>query len=270
MARKAISKKARFEVFKRDSFTCQYCGKKAPEVILNADHIKPVAQGGTNDIVNLITACVDCNSGKSDREISDSAALEKQHAQISVLEERRQQLEMMAQWRLELENLDEVQAVMAEEAWHRAIEDAASLTETGKQTVRKWVKKHGLEAIFNGISGACLSYLQRDADGKYELESIKHAFSMIPRVISVQKRSAAKPYLQRLFYARGILRNRLHFVNERTVMQLMEDAISWGADVEKIVDLCRDVRNWSSFQATLDEFIDGQREKAGENNGSDS
>lgn len=32
MKRKAISKRVRFEVFKRDSFKCQYCGKCAPDV----------------------------------------------------------------------------------------------------------------------------------------------------------------------------------------------------------------------------------------------
>ena len=30
--RRAVSKKLRFEIFKRDSFTCQYCGRKAPDV----------------------------------------------------------------------------------------------------------------------------------------------------------------------------------------------------------------------------------------------
>jgi 5-methylcytosine-specific restriction endonuclease McrA len=30
----AITKKLRFEVFKRDNFTCRYCGRKTPEVIL--------------------------------------------------------------------------------------------------------------------------------------------------------------------------------------------------------------------------------------------
>ena len=45
--RKPISKKLRFEVFKRDSFTCQYCGKSAPDVVLHIDHIKPVKEGGT-------------------------------------------------------------------------------------------------------------------------------------------------------------------------------------------------------------------------------
>ena len=37
--RKPIGKKMRFEVFKRDKFTCQYCGRKAPDVILEVDHI---------------------------------------------------------------------------------------------------------------------------------------------------------------------------------------------------------------------------------------
>ena len=67
--RKPISKKLRFEVFKRDSFTCQYCGKSAPDVVLHVDHIKPVKEGGTNDITNLVTACADCNLGKGARKI---------------------------------------------------------------------------------------------------------------------------------------------------------------------------------------------------------
>lgn len=65
--RKAISKKTRFEVFKRDGFMCCYCGAHPPSVVLEVDHIKAVANGGDNEIDNLITACFDCNRGKSDR-----------------------------------------------------------------------------------------------------------------------------------------------------------------------------------------------------------
>jgi len=61
--RKSISNYVRFQVFKRDRFTCQYCGKSGVE--LEVDHIKPVADGGTNDIGNLITSCKDCNRAKS-------------------------------------------------------------------------------------------------------------------------------------------------------------------------------------------------------------
>lgn len=62
-----ISKKTRFEVFKRDEFTCTYCGQKPPAVVLECDHVIPVAQGGPDAIENLTTSCFDCNRGKSDR-----------------------------------------------------------------------------------------------------------------------------------------------------------------------------------------------------------
>lgn len=48
--RKSIGPKLRFEVFKRDLFTCQYCGRKAPDVVLHCDHVKPVASNGRGDI----------------------------------------------------------------------------------------------------------------------------------------------------------------------------------------------------------------------------
>lgn len=69
MKRIALSKKTRFEVFKRDSFTCQYCGNHPPAVVLNCDHIIAVASGGNNDMDNLVTSCEDCNQGKGARDL---------------------------------------------------------------------------------------------------------------------------------------------------------------------------------------------------------
>ncbi len=58
----------RFEVFKRDDFRCQYCGISAKDgAILHADHIMPQSRGGPTTLQNLVTACIDCNLGKSDR-----------------------------------------------------------------------------------------------------------------------------------------------------------------------------------------------------------
>jgi 5-methylcytosine-specific restriction endonuclease McrA len=47
--RKELSKKTRFEVFKRDAFRCQYCGQTPPTVILELDHIGPIAGGGNEE-----------------------------------------------------------------------------------------------------------------------------------------------------------------------------------------------------------------------------
>lgn len=44
--RKPLSKKTRFDVFKRDQFRCQYCGRTPPTVVLEVDHVVPVAENG--------------------------------------------------------------------------------------------------------------------------------------------------------------------------------------------------------------------------------
>ena len=69
--RKSLSLKRRFEVFKRDSFRCQYCGANPPSVVLEVDHIAPVCEGGGNDISNLITSCFNCNRGKKGIPLAD-------------------------------------------------------------------------------------------------------------------------------------------------------------------------------------------------------
>lgn len=62
--RKAISKRVRFAVFERDRYTCRYCGAGGDGVKLHIDHHLAVANGGTNEIDNLLTACEPCNLGK--------------------------------------------------------------------------------------------------------------------------------------------------------------------------------------------------------------
>lgn len=71
MARKSTGKRLRFEVFKRDGFTCRYCGSQPPEVVLVLDHVVPVSEGGESSALNLLTACEACNQGKSDRPLTD-------------------------------------------------------------------------------------------------------------------------------------------------------------------------------------------------------
>lgn len=64
--REPISLRQRFRILMRDHFTCMYCGRRPPYVILNVDHYMPVASGGSGEDNNLITSCRDCNAGKHD------------------------------------------------------------------------------------------------------------------------------------------------------------------------------------------------------------
>lgn len=61
----AVSKRLRYEILRRDNHACRYCGATAPTVKLNVDHVIPQALGGSDKPTNLVTACADCNSGKT-------------------------------------------------------------------------------------------------------------------------------------------------------------------------------------------------------------
>lgn len=105
MARKAISARKRFEVFKRDGFSCQYCGANPPAAILHVDHIVAVSNGGQNDTDNLVTSCDRCNFGKGavplssvPKSLSEKAReVAEREKQIkgynAILESRRQRIE---------------------------------------------------------------------------------------------------------------------------------------------------------------------------------
>lgn len=67
--RNAPSKRFRFQVFNRDGFKCQYCGRSAKETVLEVDRKIPGSKGGKYTLDNSITSCIDCNRGKSDQKI---------------------------------------------------------------------------------------------------------------------------------------------------------------------------------------------------------
>lgn len=58
---------SRRNVFKRDKYTCQYCGKRPGSEELTIDHVVPRAQGGQSSWTNCVLACFECNSRKADR-----------------------------------------------------------------------------------------------------------------------------------------------------------------------------------------------------------
>jgi 5-methylcytosine-specific restriction endonuclease McrA len=53
------------EIFRRDHYTCQYCGKKTTK--LTIDHVMPRHRGGEHSWTNLVAACPACNRRKGGR-----------------------------------------------------------------------------------------------------------------------------------------------------------------------------------------------------------
>ena len=149
MAREQIPKTIRFEVFKRDKFTCQYCGASAPDVILEIDHIQPVSKGGTNELLNLVTSCRNCNRGKSNKELSDDSAVKVQKQQLDDMQDRREQMKMMLEWRRDMDDLikDQVEAI------DRMFDSDTDyvMADWGKKQMSSLLRKFG----FNEVYEAC-------------------------------------------------------------------------------------------------------------------
>lgn len=232
----AIPKSVRFEVFKRDSFKCQYCGKSAPEIVLHVDHIKPVAEGGDNDILNLVTACSDCNLGKGARRLDDSSVIEKQRKQLEELNDRREQLEMLLQWKEEMSDISN--SILAAFEAEFTAKFGLVLTDIGRKRARKILREYGLKKACDAIAIAA---------EKTDLEGSEIAY--INGICRTWAQDEERPYLKDLYYIRGILKNRLpdSDYDGDEVLSFLEDAYLGGVAIQDLTTVAKRATRWRHF-----------------------
>lgn len=262
--RKSLSKKLRFEVFKRDSFTCQYCGKVAPNVILEVDHIEPVSKGGSNELLNLITSCYDCNRGKTNIELNDDAVVSKQRQQLELLQERREQIQLMFNWRKELDNLKSDIDDMVVSYIENKI-DNFSLNESGIKKIPPLTKKYDLADILESIDLSASKYLRYDNEGNLSQESAEEFLNKIGGIL-VNKN---KPPIERkASYIKGICRNRFSYWNPQTGSIVLNNYINalreYGWSEERILDdlenevipKTKEAKNWSEWRGLIEKWTE--------------
>lgn len=248
MKRKSLSPKTRFEVFKRDSFTCQYCGKSAPSVVLRCDHIIAVASGGTNSITNLITACVDCNSGKGARALSDEAVVLKQKAQLDLLQERRAQIEMMAEWQKSLIQSENLEVDALAEIWASVANCGISLNDYGRQVLARLLKTFTFTELAEAMRAGVVGYKVCNK------ETADHCFLKLGGIAKMRRLEKEKPHIRRAYYIRAILRNK--FNNKRLPYTIIKDivlAVDCGlADIEELVEFAKSCTHLNDFLSRLE------------------
>jgi len=221
--RKPLSKKIRFEVFKRDSFTCQYCGSKAPEVILEVDHINPVSKGGKDEILNLVTSCYDCNRGKSKNTLLDNSVIDRQRKQIEELNIKRQQLEMMLKWRDGVADIEKKKFDAAINLFNSYF-TPDSLNEHGEKTINGLVKKFGLSETLNAIDLSVEKYKKSNAD--FEI-----CFKKVGGILAYENMSDDK---KKIAYIKGICRNKFSYVPEPKTSILLNKYNDDGYSLEQL------------------------------------
>ncbi len=244
--RKSLTKKIRFEVLKRDQFTCQYCGAKAPDVLLEVDHIKPVALGGINDILNLITSCQPCNAGKKDRPLSDQSALAKSRTQAQEIQSRKEQIEMMAAWQSSLVDLQAQQVEAAHEIVKKLM-PGRILSEESLRQLRKYINEHGFEPVVSQFrtSFACLGKWKDDGcvDAEATSKAITHAF----KALQWKKLNDSNPLESQARYIRGILRRRLSYLPMDASLGLARVALEEGLEFSELKRVAVSCSSWTNF-----------------------
>lgn len=247
--RKNLPKKIRFEVFKRDSFTCQYCGRMAPDVVLEVDHIVPVAEGGTNDIMNLITSCHDCNSGKGKRKLSENEEVKKQQDMLKELNEKREQIEMMLEWRNELLNFDNEQIDKIEELFSSYC-TGRTFTESGRKTISKLIKKYGFIEVYDCTRISAETYYDTE-----DPETASDVFNYISRICYNRKMQSEVPVLKDVNYLVKMAKNKFRYVNDHLMRAFLCDFMSED-DFEKLKVCIKLSRNWTDLKNRLYEYFD--------------
>jgi hypothetical protein len=262
--RNSLSKKIRFEVFKRDSFKCQYCGKSAPNVILEVDHINPVSKGGDNDLLNLITSCYDCNRGKSDRQIDDDSVILKQRQQLELLQERREQIELMFNWRKELDNLSSDIDEMIVNYIENKMEPS-KLNESGSKKIKVFARKHNLADILEAVDLSAEKYLSYDNKGNLVHSSVEEFIDKIGGII-VNKN---KPPIEiKCSYIKGICRNRFNYWNPQQGSIILNNYVKalrqhgWSEELiledldQEVIPKTKEVKNWTEWRQLMEKWTE--------------
>lgn len=253
MARKSLSKKIRFEIFKRDRFTCQYCGASAPDVVLNVDHVQPVAAGGSDDFSNLTTACFSCNNGKGARELGQSHL--PSSTQPAILRAKREQLDMLLEWQRETDAAEAAAAHKLAARWRELAPGWVMSAECVRSKLTPMLRKYGATEVAKAMQSAASQYLKFDADqAKVTQESWLRAWDFVPRICGVNLRASKEPWLKDLYYFRGILRRRFGDRSPQETLDLMNSARQRGMSMAELHRRATSESSWYSWRSGLESW----------------
>lgn len=249
MVRKPLSKKTRYEVFKRDKFTCQYCGSKAPDVELQVDHIDPVSKGGSNELLNLVTSCRECNSGKGNRKIDDDSAVAKQRKTLEDLEERRQQRRMLVEWKEELEEDADDEA----EALNSHFEGITGYLMAERYLsgeLKKLLNKYGFVHVFDSIDAAADTYSYLD-DRPYADKIL----SKLSGVCYLRMLEKTNPEDYQVYQLKNFAHSQWGYTHQWKTKQYIKMLLDSYA-YEEVKNIIAWSRNWTQFKEFCEDLIE--------------
>lgn len=162
----SISTRTRFEVLKRDGFRCHYCGSTAMASPLHVDHVVPASKGGSDDPANLITACQDCNLGKSNVGLEDVRATGATDDAVERAREHAEQVRAYLEAQREVDAARHEVLVYVADLWISRV--SKHWTEGVESHLRAAIHRHPLDHVARAIDAVARKGI------RYETPQLKY------------------------------------------------------------------------------------------------
>lgn len=161
---------------------------------------------------------------------------------------------MMIRWRDELQSLSEnvidaiAERIAARTNGHFGLSDA------GMADLRRWWRRFTIAEILAAVDATFDVYLKYDGDVP-DTESWDRAFSQIPRFVEIARQEKTKPYIRRLLYIQGIIRNRSK-ARRYQCIDYLEHLLKAGADLDDMERRAKKLRKLEDFEGPYDEWLE--------------
>ena len=88
-------------------------------------------------------------------------------------------------------------------------------------------------------------------------ESWNEAFDKIQGIIITKRKEKDDPSIRDVYYIRGILNNRLKYLNDKGYFTIVKKALDNGVDIKDVKQIALDCINWTDFQEQINELCKG-------------
>lgn len=235
--REPISKKTRFNIFTRDGFKCQYCGRSAGEVVLEIDHIIPVVEGGTNDPLNLTTACFDCNRGKGKQQLEPEQFIDSQITELKDLQLLKEKQEQVLAWKRSLLDLKKDTSIEIQQYF----EDLFCITTKSPSTLHR--------EVFRLLVDYSVSEILEAIDALFaKRKTANEAFAMLSATLKNRRLMEKNPLTGQKQYLFGILKNRFG-TDPKSAFTFMNQINFDIVDIIQVQELAKTAKTYAEWKS---------------------
>lgn len=126
-----------------------------------------------------------------------------------------------------------------------------AISEYGRQTMLKTIKKYGIDEVIESTKLSINQYYDKND------ENIAKIIDFIPRICARRLEQKDKPYLYKIFYIKAILRNRFGVYNDERIMYCLTNLIITKLDYDIICGFSKTARSWTMFWELLNDYYEG-------------